>query len=385
MTPGQGFAPTPPVPVSSPPGDAPTGSDYSPASELDALIAVPVSEIVEQVAAQQAAPPSAAVPPAAPAPAQPVVKKRRLSHSRVGQNSGSGSRKWLYFCGPVCLVLVVLLVMIATGRARLDRKKMESIGVPPDLAAQISGESPSEVETPEVSPETELAEQPPPASSPEQIPSNVTAPDGKDPAPQPQSSPSSVAANTAVSAIPTSPPTSLPSLAPASRPGESSFLPAKNPLPSKTDIDKKMAVVRDLYQQQYRNAKTGEAKLNVARQMISDGDEQAVSDPVGQFALWQVAQDIFNRESDFESSFEVADRMSDVFDGVDAVQLKSEAIRDVKVVAHRKSELMPAPLFRLPTNTWSKVNSEKQNRRAKRCIGSCVHDSLRLWLQNCKN
>ena len=53
-----------------------------------------------------------------------------------------------------------------------------------------------------------------------------------------------------------------------------------------------MTLVRELYQDAYRNAKTDRQRIELARQMHRDG-ELTSDDAAGRFALWQVSRDIF--------------------------------------------------------------------------------------------
>jgi hypothetical protein len=343
VAPEPGFAPIPVDPAGPPPAhEAVVATPVPAASDSEPLVAVPVSQVDQGV-------------PTPGGAAEPLVKRRKHLRPGTSKDSRSARRTWLYLCGPASIAIVVLLVLIAMGKLRLDRNKMESIGVPPEQAAWIAGESNTDTDLPDQDAGiANVVSAPEPRTSPspgtDPIPSNAV--DSRTPAPPPQVDPNSVAIRSSIEPIPTRPPPTSRTVDPSMRlidPDPVPVLPTKHPLPSDADVDKKMSVVRELFEQQYRSAKTSEEKLAVARQMIADAEAQAVTDPVGQYALWRVARDIFMAESDFESSFDVADQMSHAFADVDVVELKSESIRQVKTVIASKAGVYANAAFSVAT------------------------------------
>ncbi|KAA1261957.1 hypothetical protein LF1_45180 [Rubripirellula obstinata] len=101
----------------------------------------------------------------------------------------------------------------------------------------------------------------------------------------------------------------------------------KAPTPDKASLAEKMTLVRDLYRDQYVNAKSGEQRIELAKQMHRDG-ELTTDDPVGRFALWQVSRDIFAGQGRFNSAMAIADNFATFYDDVDAESLKLESLKE---------------------------------------------------------
>ncbi len=106
-----------------------------------------------------------------------------------------------------------------------------------------------------------------------------------------------------------------------------SILTAKAPLPSESEVQEKLALIRDLYQDEYRDAQTPAQKISLAKLMHRVGQE-TTDDPIGRFALWRVARDIMTREGEFTSALAIVDNLDNHYLDVDASMLKVQTLRD---------------------------------------------------------
>jgi hypothetical protein len=111
----------------------------------------------------------------------------------------------------------------------------------------------------------------------------------------------------------------------------------KRPIPSAESIAQKMETVRDLYQKDYLAAKKPEEKIAVADRMREAGNETK-DDPEGQYALYQVARDIFVAVDDFASAMEIVDLVDEAFEGVDALRLKQSVLAGIDNPGVRSEE-----------------------------------------------
>ena len=101
----------------------------------------------------------------------------------------------------------------------------------------------------------------------------------------------------------------------------------KSPLPSETELEQKMALVRELYEDNYRNAKTTAEKIELAKLMHRDG-QATTDDAAGRYALWQVAHDIFTREGEYALALGIVDNLNAHYLDIDSNRLKSKSLRD---------------------------------------------------------
>ena len=88
-----------------------------------------------------------------------------------------------------------------------------------------------------------------------------------------------------------------------------------------------MALVRELYEDNYRNAKTTAEKIELAKLMHRDG-QATTDDAAGRYALWQVAHDIFTREGEYALALGIVDNLNAHYLDIDSNRLKSKSLRD---------------------------------------------------------
>ncbi len=87
-----------------------------------------------------------------------------------------------------------------------------------------------------------------------------------------------------------------------------------------------MALVRELYEDNYRNAKTTAEKIELAKLMHRDGQE-TTDDSAGRFALWQVAHDIFTREGEYALALGIIDNLNAHYADIDSNSRKAKSLR----------------------------------------------------------
>ncbi|MGI9472597.1 MAG: hypothetical protein ACR2NZ_13740 [Rubripirellula sp.] len=247
--------------------------------------------------------------------------------SRRTQNRPRKShRKYLHLSTLLCLVVLTLVgVGVYQGRLVFDFSLLESLG----LASPQPSPAPSTSTIPAPSPGSPIATSEPTAPSPITKPTpsssvNVKRPEDASTTPgrpNPQST---------TSLTPPPRPTKPRSLGDLLHSGASSSETAPvimEPLPSESQIEIKMDLIRELYQEEYRDAQTPEKRLELAQLMHREG-QNTNDDAVGRFALWKVARDIMVREGEFASALAIADNMQTHYHDVDALQLKTQVLED---------------------------------------------------------
>ncbi len=110
----------------------------------------------------------------------------------------------------------------------------------------------------------------------------------------------------------------------------------KPPVPDSAEIESKLTVVRSIYKQEYESAKTKEEKLALANKLLDVVDETE-NDAAGQFALMRVVRDIYMNVHEYDVAMETVDQMTEYFEDVDTVMLKSEPLALLPSVASGKS------------------------------------------------
>lgn len=103
----------------------------------------------------------------------------------------------------------------------------------------------------------------------------------------------------------------------------------KKSLPSIEAVLAKKATVRDLFGARYEKAKNSKTeKLAIAREMVKTANE-TYDDPVGRYALYDVAKGIFTAERDFPAAIDVIDRLHQAFPPVDHITLKWDVLEAI--------------------------------------------------------
>ena len=299
-------------------------------------------------------------------PTTPALRKS--APAKNWRESKPRSRTWHYSVLPGAVILLLLCMLIAMGKLRLDRDKMVAIGIPEEVAESVAGIDPEE-STPDSSVgelESEktnesTATRHPSSDAPSKT-SSIAQHDSTESNARPSSS-----THVRLPTVPTRPSSSKTSAQPsvsgstpqrrAGQPVKSGIAvasqtaaveekneilaesvsgPAKPLIPSAGEIEVKMNLVRDLYQENYRTAETKAQKIALANQLLSLV-EKTENDPAGKFALLRVARDIFMGEHEYESALTTVAQMSLHFREVDEIKHKSDPLAALNRVGVGKS------------------------------------------------
>ncbi len=314
---------------------------------------------------------SADVSPAtSPAPSKRarLAGQLKLPSSKSPSVARRRSSTWQYTILPGAAVLAMLIVLLAMGAIQLDRRKMIAIGIPDEIADSVAAPSPDAASknqvtnnaNPSASGTNDAANNPSATPSATGRPSRVGSStstgssigasiDGAEkrdadgdlivtPSPGMAHSVNSAATVSSNPATPTrGQPGSQFTPPPVRSDPLSSLLnqPTKPALPSADQVDTRMTLVRNLYQEEYRQAKTKSEKVALAEKMLTVVDETE-NDPAGKFALLRVARDIFIGQQEYQKALHTVDRMDEDFDAVETVKLKAEPLVKIKTVPPSK-------------------------------------------------
>ncbi|MGB7325271.1 MAG: hypothetical protein WBD31_10405 [Rubripirellula sp.] len=283
-----------------------------------------------------------------------AVKIRKSARVKNSRDQKLRSKARLFTVLPGAVLLLLLCVLIALGKIRLDRDKMEAIGIPTDIAKSVAGE---ESHSPAVDMPNRASQSPTPSvstrkqaaptgsrtgsrsSAPTESRPNTTSGRSNSSVTSPPSNPNSY------SSVPTGQPTNLADsgkVESTSRERETgSFAKlleqsSKPLVPSESEIDARMKIVRDLYQEKYQDAKTKDQKTGLANELLRLA-ESTEDDPAGKFALMRVARDIFMGLDEYELAMNTVDQIAERFREVDEVKLKSAPLAALTSVGVGKS------------------------------------------------
>ena len=353
-------------------GDTQGESPNAPATAIPLAGQKAVPTETPQAAVPQAATPQAAVPQITAA----------SSHVRVEGGSAKRkgfSRAWIYSLIPAGITFLVIIGLLIAGKVRLDPDKMQTLGIPKDIAEEVaetvsgmtdspvvqtapdssttsdSFPTPVDVVQPDPLASTEnqtngITQQPiPPLQDGSTFKSDPTTP-GAISQPglnrQDESATVTTAVDTTMGDAGTKaenpfvevqpgdvPATSLPpGVNVGSLQGDSGFsAPPKKPMPTKGEIAEKMKLVSGLYKEEYTRAKTSGDKISLAQQIMTAANETN-DDPAGRLALMRVARGIFIGESDYALTLDSIDQMAEYFQGIDSMTDKAIAIGSVKKI-----------------------------------------------------
>jgi hypothetical protein len=213
---------------------------------------------------------------------------------------------WFYSLLPCLIALGLVGIGLWTGRFKLDFKRLEPLGIHIATKSDDAAESPQDLE--------------PPGAS------QQTSPRNTDPAQ------TSVSESRGSSSAPRTPATDTKPKQPNGnlsdplnpQPGTPNQI-IKQPHPTDEELEKKRALIRELYQDEYRKAKTSAEKIELGKLMHREG-QSTTDDPVGRFELWRIARDVLSREGEFALALAIVDNLEDHYTGVDSTNLKAETL-----------------------------------------------------------
>jgi formylglycine-generating enzyme required for sulfatase activity len=99
----------------------------------------------------------------------------------------------------------------------------------------------------------------------------------------------------------------------------------KAPVPDKAALAEARALLGEVYGAQYKAARTVEQRLDLARKLLEQA-KQAAGDPVGRYALLQVAREIAANAGEVETVMEAAEMIARWYD-VDALEMRIDCLR----------------------------------------------------------
>ena len=341
------------APASLPPPTLGTGPASNPIASVNSgdPAQVPAwpgqSAPLSQPSTQQTSNPSS--PPNPP----PLVNRESVSYR---SESRSQNATVIYIL-PAMVLLGVICALLYIGKLKFDERKLKAMGVPEEY---IPGSSSST--SPTKSPTNS-------SSSSSSSTTSTSVPQSVPPTPQPTGdsggdlNPSSsgvdannlrmatqqeTQSNTSQSNVQRPPQNSFTNVSPT--PGVSTrnqspppqtlstrpTPPSKPGVPSADLLKEKMDVVRDLYQEQYRQAKDSSQKLAIAQDMVSTA-HQTNDDDAGRFALLRVARDIFSGEHDYAGAEKAINAMDQYFDSVDTIGLRKDLLQSIGTVPATKA------------------------------------------------
>ena len=76
---------------------------------------------------------------------------------------------------------------------------------------------------------------------------------------------------------------------------------AQDPVPTADEQAETLTLVREIYFDDYRAANTAQAKVDLARRILTDGEE-TVDDPIGRYVLFKLARDIAVQAGDLATT-----------------------------------------------------------------------------------
>ena len=99
------------------------------------------------------------------------------------------------------------------------------------------------------------------------------------------------------------------------------------PVPNKAAIAEAMALVRDLFQDEFKDAKTATKKSELAKKILKSGIETE-GDAGGRFVLLRLARDIAAGANDLETALKAIDQLEESFD-VDALSMRVKVLEQI--------------------------------------------------------
>jgi hypothetical protein len=242
-----------------------------------------------------------------------VGKRRESSRSRVKPR-----RLW-NFSTLLCIIALGLIgIGLQQGQIVLDLSLLESLGLTGATQSPSSPESDTLAQAPPQRPTVQ--------PSPPRPKTAAERETGSSDAPPPRPS-STKRTPTGPQRSEGTPPRSLGDLV-HSASGVATDRPiVKKPLPSESQLDEKLALIRELYEEEYLAANTRSTRIELARLMHREG-QMTVDDPIGRFALWRVARDILTLEGEFAAAIAIVENLDAHYIDVDAKLLKVETIRN---------------------------------------------------------
>jgi hypothetical protein len=109
--------------------------------------------------------------------------------------------------------------------------------------------------------------------------------------------------------------------------------------PSEEQLEQASTIVRDLYSQEFKNAKLDKDKRDFAKKLIEDV-ERIEADSAGRFVLLRAARDVAAKAGDVTVAIEACDRLGREF-RVDILSMKLKALEQAVVNLAAESELAP--------------------------------------------
>jgi len=97
----------------------------------------------------------------------------------------------------------------------------------------------------------------------------------------------------------------------------------KPPVPSGAELNEALALVKEVYGDEYAAAKTATQKSAFAKKLLLKAGES--TDPTGRFALLQVAKDAAIKAGDGQAAFKAIDEMDRAFE-INAVKMKASVL-----------------------------------------------------------
>jgi tetratricopeptide (TPR) repeat protein len=245
-------------------------------------------------------------------PDEQTVRGKPRSAARR-RTASSAPRYWHLLSLLGVVALAAIGYGIATGRLAIKPSILEAIGInsgPPEqsTAAQPAAPAPQAATTP-------LGVDTPAQSPPVSTQVEKPAPDA------------GRAAMPDVVPPPAVPERSLGDLLHQPPAAADSAAVVKSPLPSESELEPKLELIRELYQNEYRQATSSAQKVELAKLMHREGQETS-DDPVGRFALWQVSRDILTREGEYESALAIVDNLAIHYQDFDALASKVSTLQD---------------------------------------------------------
>jgi hypothetical protein len=105
---------------------------------------------------------------------------------------------------------------------------------------------------------------------------------------------------------------------------------AKLPVPTDDALAEALKLAKEVYGDEYRDAKTDAEKTTLARALI-DKARESQEDPAGRFVLLRLARDIAAQAGDAETSLDAADELARAFQ-IDTLPMQVETLKKVSRV-----------------------------------------------------
>ena len=109
--------------------------------------------------------------------------------------------------------------------------------------------------------------------------------------------------------------------------------------PSEEQLEQASTIVRDLYSQEFKNAKLDKDKRDFAKKLIEDV-ERIEADSAGRFVLLRAARDIAAKAGDVTVAIDACDRLGREY-RVDILSMKLKALEQAVVNLASETELAP--------------------------------------------